>query len=97
MEFEWDEQKYKINLEVHEVSFEAAMEIWSDPLLEREDDRKDYGEIRIIAYGVAQDRILTVVYTMRGERIRIISARRANRNERKAYHQAFTDGRSGQD
>jgi uncharacterized DUF497 family protein len=57
-------------------------------VIEAADDRKDYGERRMKAYGVSRGEVLCVVYTMRGERRRIISARRANRNERENFRMA---------
>jgi uncharacterized protein len=51
------------------------------------DDRRTYGETRFRVYGIVEDRLLCVVYTMRGDRVRIISARRANRAERRTYRQ----------
>ena len=80
--FEWDEAKGAENDAKHGVSFEAAAEVFSDPFaVERLDDRQDYGEDRFILIGIAEGTVLTVVYTERDGRIRIISARRATRHE----------------
>jgi len=90
MKFEWDETKAKLNLEKHGISFELGTEIFSDPqLLSFEDDRKDYGEIREVAIGEIKGVILYVVFTVRGEQIRIISTRKANKEEREAYNEHF--------
>ena len=51
----------------------------------RQDLSEDYGEDRFLATGLVEDLITTVAYTERGDRIRIISARKANANERRAY------------
>jgi hypothetical protein len=60
--------------------------VFEDPRrIERVDDRRDYGEDRIQVIGLSAGRVLFVVYTRRGDVIRVISARRANRDERKAY------------
>ena len=84
--FEWDEDKAARNLEKHGVSFVAAVAVFEDPRrIERLDLRQDYGEDRVQAIGRSKGRVLFVVYTRRGELIRLISARRANRNERQAY------------
>ena len=68
----------------------------SGPTLEREDTREDYGKRRVVAIGLAQGIALTVVYTDRttaaATERRIISARRSNRRERKAYEDAFKLG-----
>jgi hypothetical protein len=82
--FAWDLRKSAENLRVRGF----------DPTLERQDQRRDYGEKRVIAIGLAQGLALTVVYTDRvegGERVRrIISARMSNRRERKAYFEALS-------
>jgi hypothetical protein len=89
MPFEWDERKRRTNLEKHGVDFAAATKVFEDPnLLERLDRQRDYGEPRFQAIGVAGDVVLFVAYTLRSGKIRIISARRATRNERKRYVQA---------
>jgi hypothetical protein len=89
MEFDWDEEKAEANIKKHGVSFEVAIYIWLGPVVEREDNRFDYGEERLIAFGEVDGRVLAVVYTWRGDVCRIISARRANRHERTAYRQAI--------
>ena len=88
--------KSDANLVARGFDFEFATLIFSGPTFEREDTREDYGERRVIAIGLAQGVALTVVYTDRGpegdiER-RIISARRSNRRERKAYEDALKIG-----
>lgn len=96
MRFAWDPAKSDANLVARGFDFEFATLIFSGPTFEREDTREDYGERRVIAIGLAQGVALTVVYTDRGpegdiER-RIISARRSNRRERKAYEDALKIG-----
>ena len=85
----WDPKKSAANLAVRGFDFAFAASIFEGPTLERPDTRRDYGEIRIIAMGIADMFVLTVVYTDRiepdGVERRIISARRSNRRERKAY------------
>jgi hypothetical protein len=73
MGVEWDENKNRLNIQKHGISFREAALIFQGPTLEKVDDRRDYGEERIIALGVANRRILSVVYTMRGNNRRIIS------------------------
>jgi len=85
--FEWDERKSANNLGKHGVSFEQAKAVFADAFaFELDDRRKDYGERRRILIGMAAEMVLTVVYTVRGEHTRIISARRASRHERAAYY-----------
>jgi uncharacterized DUF497 family protein len=94
--FDWDRRKSTANFRERGFDFEFASLIFEGPTLERDDTRRDYGERRVIAIGLAQDILLTVVYTDRagagGEVVRrIISARQSNRNEREAYSQAFSE------
>ncbi len=85
--FEWDESKAASNYAKHGVGFGEASRVFRDLFgIEVLDDRKDYGEERFIRTGMAGDRLLTVVYTERGENIRIISAREAGKYERKNYY-----------
>ena len=89
MKYEWDETKRAANLVKHKIDFELAKEVFDDPCrIEFEDESMDYGEMRLIVIGFATDvLLLTVIYTERGERIRIISARRATPKERSLYHE----------
>ena len=84
-QFSWDPAKNRANIRKHDISFSAAAKIFDGPRLEEEDTRQDYGEPRIIALGRSERRILYVVYTRRNSVIRIISARKANRDEREEY------------
>ena len=87
-EFEWDDAKASQNLASHGVSFEAASLAFSDVFaVVREDRRQDYGEERFILLGMVQERLLAVSYAMRGERVRLISARFAEPRERRRYHE----------
>jgi hypothetical protein len=92
--FVWDPAKSDANLDQRGFDFAFATLIFDGPTLERVDDRADYGEVRVVAIGLAQRMHFTVVYTDRAtpdlER-RIISARRSNRRERKAYSKAVED------
>ena len=94
MRFIWDRRKSDANLVERDFDFAFATMIFDSPTLERPDDRQDYGEIRVIALGIAEDIPLTVVYTDRAESggevaRRIISARVSDRRERKAFSEAF--------
>ena len=81
--FEWDEDKAVTNWQRHGVSFEQARKVFRDPFaVEWIDDREDYGEVRFNRLGMCDGVILYVSYTDRGERTRIISARRAVKHER---------------
>lgn len=85
-EFEWDESKAAENYVKHGVSFETAEQVFEDPFaIELLDDRENYGEDRFILIGAAESAVLTVVYTERNERIRLISARHATKREQDDY------------
>lgn len=93
MEFEWDEAKNAANLAKHGVAFEDAIAVFDGHRVLWPDARRDYGEARWITVGrQGQGLALTVVYTMRSDRCRIISVRLANRMEK-----AKLDGDRDQD
>ena len=85
MEFEWDEAKNQQNIAKHGIDFADARRIFDKPALLRPDDRKDYGENRLIATGAMSDIVVVMTFTLREERVRIISVRKANKHERKIY------------
>jgi len=86
VEFEWDTAKAQANLRKHRVPFLKACEVFKDVnRLERLDTSGLYGEERWIALGRVEQTILFVVYAQRGQRTRLISARRATRNEERCY------------
>lgn len=92
IEFEWDKKKAQENLRKHSVSFEQATQAFRDTRgIEWIDESEDYGEERSILLGMAQGALLTVVHTDRSveedvQRIRLISARRAIRDEEDYYY-----------
>jgi uncharacterized DUF497 family protein len=87
-EFQWDDRKAAENFAKHGVSFEAARDVFKDPFsIEQLDDRENYGEERFTIIGMASGRLLFVAYTMKGETIRIISARGAEPYEQRDYHE----------
>ncbi len=82
---EWNEEKAASNRRKHGIDFDEAIEIFYGTSLLRRSDRN--AEERWLAIGETEGRIVTVVFTWRGDALRIISARRARRNEKRAYHQ----------
>lgn len=93
MRFTWDARKSARNLRERGFDFEFATQVFDQPTVERQDTRRDYGERRMIALGLAQGIPLTVVYTDRVEvggevNRRIISARKSDRRERQTYKKA---------
>lgn len=86
MEYEWDPAKAQANLRKHKVPFLMACQVFKDDSrLETLDFSSDYDEERWIVLGRVGQKILSVVYTQRGQRTRLISARRADRNEQRSY------------
>lgn len=84
MEYEWDDNKNQIK---HSIDFYDAILIFNDnDRIELLDDRKDYQEKRYRTIGTVYDVVLTVIYTIRNNRYRIISARKASKHERKTYY-----------
>jgi uncharacterized DUF497 family protein len=92
MEFEWHEAKRRVNLVKHGIDFIRAKEIWRGDVLELPSFQDRHGEPRYLAYGLVGERVIAVVFTLRGGRIRLISARRARLHERQAYQDAFGRG-----
>lgn len=91
MRYTWDERKNATNIHKHGISFQRAVRIFSGPTLEELDETEIYGEERIKAIGLVEDTEVLVVYAdrPRSER-RIISARKANKEERLAYWNALS-------
>ncbi len=85
MKIVFNQVKDSINLAKHGVSLGLALMIKWDTLLAKKDDRKDYGEKRMIGYALIDDRLYCVVFTDRGSERRIISLRKANQREVKYY------------
>lgn len=86
--FEWDDEKAASNLTKHKVCFEQAKGVFRDPFaIEFLDDSQDYGEERYVLIGMSAGRIIAVVYTERNEHTRIISARKADPNDKRRYHE----------
>ncbi len=89
MRFEWDEAKYELNIRKHGIDFEDVKDMFSHPMLTLLDDREDYGEERWVGIGWLQQLLGVVVYVERHEdAIRIISARKATKNEVRRYEQS---------
>jgi uncharacterized protein len=82
---EWNEEKAASNRRKHGIDFDEAIEIFYGTSLLRRSDRDT--EERWLAIGETEGRVVTVVFTWRSDTLRIISARRARRNERRAYYQ----------
>jgi uncharacterized DUF497 family protein len=91
MLFEWDESKRQTNLAKHGIDFRDAIWVFDGPVFESMSQRR--GEDRVVVIGSMEGIEIVLVYVMRGKQRRIISARRAHRNERQDYanHLKVTD------
>jgi hypothetical protein len=89
VELEWDLEKAALNLRKHRISFEEASSVFGDPLaITFHDPDHSVGEIRWLTFGVSRSgSLLVVAHTPRRQRVRLISARRASRAERKIYEE----------
>ena len=92
MLFDWDIEKAAANLRKHEISFVAATAVFDDPNRIEEDSTKpEHGEVRMKAIGMVEgELIVAVIFTDREQRRRIISARRARKNEKEKYYNSRT-------
>ena len=88
--FEWDPEKAKKNIRKHDVSFDEASSVFDDPMfITVIDEEHSSDEERYITIGISnKNRLLLVAHTERDDHIRIISARKATRNEEKFYEEA---------
>ncbi len=88
--FEWDLEKERKNIRKHEVSFDEASSIFDDPMfITVIDEEHSTDEERYITIGLSnKNRLLLVAHTERDDRIRVISARKATKNEEKFYEEA---------
>lgn len=88
--FEWDAAKAQSNVRKHGVTFEEAASVFSDALAYTfNDPDHSIGESRFLTFGMSQwGQVLAVIHTERGHAIRIISARKATKQERVIYEQS---------
>jgi uncharacterized protein len=86
VEIEFDPDKREWTLRERGLDLAKAAQIFTGFNLTFEDDREDYGEDRFLTYGLLNDGIVACVWTMRGNRRRIISLRKAEKDEREIYN-----------
>jgi uncharacterized DUF497 family protein len=91
--YEWDPRKAKANLRKHRVSFEEAASVFLDPLaVTYPDPDHSFEEMREITVGhSARLGVIFVYHTQRGNRVRVIGARKANAKERKQYEEGIDE------
>jgi uncharacterized DUF497 family protein len=93
-DFEWHHAKARSNYAKHGVTFDTAKRAFADPFaVEVLDDSADFGEERFLLIGMVDGQLLSVVYTPRQGRHRLITARRATNDEQDHY---FTQNSQGQ-
>ena len=83
--FEWDETKRQTNIRKHGIDFVDMPFVFAGVTVTIEDTRYDYSETRYITLGVLKSHVIVVVHTERSESIRIISVRKATKDESKHY------------
>jgi uncharacterized DUF497 family protein len=89
----WNERKRQTNIRRHGMDFIGVDAIWDCPTVTREDIRYDYGEQRLVTFGVLRSEVVVMVYTERDDDIRVISLRRAEKYEARYYLEATKDVR----
>ncbi len=90
MTYEWDEAKNRTNLAKHGLSFEDAEQVFAGPCVTFEDDRFEYGEVRLLTLGLLAGRLVVIAHTPREEGSRIISMRKGNRREQEIHKKRLT-------
>ena len=93
MRFVWDEAKRRSNLKRHGYDFPAARVVFAGETVTILDNRFDYGEVRLVTLGLLWGRVVAIVNTETDDEIRIISVRKASRNEENIYFKEVTDWR----
>jgi uncharacterized DUF497 family protein len=85
MRFQWNETKRQAVIKERQVDILYAALIFEGDVLTRVDDRKEYGEERLISMGMVGDEVFVVVYTLRDDEIRLITAWKGGRDEQEHY------------
>ena len=85
MKFEWNENKRKLNIQKHGIDFEDAKRVFEGITLTFQDNRFNYGEQRFVTMGLLYEIVIVIAHTEIDEIIRIISIRKATKNEQKLF------------
>ena len=91
MRFEWDESKRLINLNRHRIDFADVDKIFAGETLTLLDDRFAYEETRFVTFGLLFEKVVAVVHTEADDVIRVISIRRASKDEETTYFKEIRD------
>ena len=89
MKFEWDENKRQANIQKHRMDFKDAGRIFKGITVTFQDNRFDYGEQRYITMGLLGEVVVVIAHAEIDENIRIISMRKATKNEQKLFFKKF--------
>ncbi len=88
MQYEWNSAKNQANIDERGIEFERVYGLDWGTVIEAQDTRAERDEVRMVAFGLIENRLYCLVYTMRSENCRVISLRKANRREVLRYGQA---------
>jgi len=91
MQFEWDETKSRSNIHLHGIDFVEVEKVFAGETVTVLDDRFDYGEIRLLTFGLLNEKVVAIAHTETEGIVRVISARKASRNEEIFYFQEIKD------
>ncbi len=91
MRFEWDEAKRRANLKRHGFDFGDGEKIFAGETVTDLDDRFDYGERRFLTLGLLKGKVVAITHTEIDEVVRLISLRKASKNEEKIYFKEIRD------
>jgi uncharacterized protein len=91
MRFEWDEAKRRANIKRHGFDFVLVESVFASDALTLLDVRFEYGEIRFLTLGMLNGRVLAIAHTETDEITRIISVRKASKNEEELYYKEIGD------
>lgn len=91
MSCEWDEHKRQANVRKHGIDFIDVPELFDGDVVILPDERLDYDETRFIVIGLLRNQVVLAAYTERGDNIRIISARKATKNEQTYYFKQISN------
>ena len=90
MEFEWDEKKRKLNIKKHGFNFKDAIKVFDGATFTFEDNRFACGERRFITLGMLEGIAVVIAHSEKDELIRVISMKKATKNEQKIYFKGFS-------
>jgi uncharacterized DUF497 family protein len=92
MKITFDPAKRTVTLAERGLDFEDALELFGGDTLDFPDDRRDYGELRMVTVGHLRGRMVIVIWTPRGNARHVISMRKANAREKARFEKRFEEG-----